>query len=299
MREKSIYMTELFMKCVWEEYAKTLKLKKTRSNYFYNICSLCDFAKADFPQIDEEMALAYFDMCRHADSRPTNKTMHTWLSCYRSIGRYIMGHCRNLPQMSEYKSPFETIYLTDYSDDIQASELPSEAELEKIMETAAGWSDNGQMYLILLFATKCAMTPGEIRSLTPEKIKVDAAGRGFVVFKDKKRIHDRIVKVPSVIMDYLCDHEDIFEQRETLFLNEKGKPLSERSLQNYIRKLMENAGMDKMYTLQDIRNLSIAKMLFYGATEEETAEYVGIEQRWMYRYSRILPELDCAPCDRM
>lgn len=297
MSERSSYLTDDFISRIWAGYAVTLKSKRTKANYLSYLCCICNFAKSSFSDITEEMARAYFSERWNAVPRPSTKTMHTWLSCYRSIGRYMMENRNLLPELQDYVSPFETFYLDGYSDDINVDDLPTNAELERILETARLQNDEGQMYLMLLFAAKCAMTAGEIRSLKPAHIQCDAADRGFVVFKDKKRIHNRIVKIPDIIMQYLSEHADTFSGRESLFLNTKGTPLSERSMQKYVRDLMEKADVRKPYTLQDLRNLSIAKMLYYGASEAETAEYVGIEQGWMYRYSRILSELDRAPCD--
>ena len=297
MREKSNYMTDYFMEHIWAGYACTLRLKRTQANYFTAVCNLCDYAKTDFMDITGEQALSYFEARRRAIPQPAVKTMHTWLSCYRTLGRYIMANKTRISGAKDYHSPFDAIFLDNYSDDIDTKNLPTCDQLKKIMETAAMQQDGGQMYLILLFATKCAMTAGEILSLTPQKIQLDAAGRGFIAFRDKKRQNERIVKVPDVIMDFLNEHADIYSMRKTLFLNARGGALSDRSMQNYVRRVMEIAEMPKPYTLQDLRNLSIAKMLFYGASEEETAAYVGIMPGWMYRYSRILPELENAPCD--
>lgn len=298
MQERNTYLSEYFIDTVWLGYERTLKRKKTRDNYFTAVCSLCDFAKQDFTEITAAQAAAYFQMRKSKEPRPTEKTMHTWLSAYRGLGRYIEDYCKNIPAYETYRSPFERLYLDEYTDQIHASELPTEKELDQILQTAKNMDDGGQMYLIMLLATKCAMTAGEIRSLTPQKIQQDAGGRVFVVFKEKHG-SNRIVKLPDTVKNYLVLNQETFKNREALFLNKNGTPLSERSLQIYVKKLVEHAGIAHPVTLQDIRNLTIAKMLACGATEEETATYVGIEQRWMYRYSMLLPELDFAPCDRI
>lgn len=298
MQERSTYLSEFFMDTVWVGYERTLKRKKTRDNYFTAVCSLCEYAKKEFTDISVAQAVAYFHMRQTAEPEPAKKTMHTWLSAYRGLGRYIEDNCKDIPEYKSYRSPFEKIYLDEYTDNIHAANLPTEKELEQIVQTAKDMDDDGQMYLIMLLATKCAMTAGEIRSLTPQRIQQDAAGRGFVVFRENQG-ETRIVKLPNVIMEYLRENQDTYKDRETLFLNKSGTPLSERSLQIYVKKLVERAGIQHPVTLQDIRNLTIAKMLLHGATEEETAAYVGIETRWMYRYSKILPELDFAPCDRI
>lgn len=298
MREPSTYLSEFFMDKVWIGYEQTLKRKKTRDNYFLAVCSLCEYANAEFTQVSAAQAAAYFRMRRSGNPKPTEKTMHSWLSAYRGLGRYIQEYCQNIPEYESYRSPFEKIYLDEYTDNIHAADLPTEKELERIIQAAKDMDDNGQMYLIMLLATKCAMTAGEIRSLTPQRIQQDAEGRGFVVFKEKNGTN-RIVKLPDVIMDFLKENQETYMHREALFLNKSGTRLSERSLQIYAKKLVERAGIQHPVTLQSIRNLTIAKMLYHGATEEETAAYIGIEPGWMYRYSRILPELDFAPCDRI
>jgi site-specific recombinase XerD len=294
MREQSVYLSEKFMDDIWPAFERTLK-KKTRSNYFSSICMLCDYCRSDFVAIKHEQAAEYLEYTKSGLHRLSAKTRHARLSTFRSLAYFIEKNFWQDETLRSYRSPFDGIFLDAYSDDIETEKLPSETELERIMEMAE--SSDSQMYLILLFATKCALTSGELCSLTPKKIRMDAAAHGFITFYDKSGKNERIVKVPNQIMEYLQDHAEQYMNREYLFVNSRGTQMSTRTLQQRVSVLMEEAGMERSYTIQDLRNLSIAKMLYAGAEEGETAAYVGIAPGWIYRYSRIVPELRHAPCD--
>lgn len=67
------------------------------------------------------------------------------------------------------------------------------------------------------------------------------------------------------------------------------------ALYDMIRDAMQNAGLS--YTMQDIRNASIAHMLHGMADPNDVAAYVGISERWLFRYRDVLNTLDKAPCD--
>ncbi|SFO68808.1 hypothetical protein SAMN04489757_17110 [Anaerocolumna aminovalerica] len=86
-------------------------------------------------------------------------------------------------------------------------------------------------------------------------------------------------------------------EREYLFYNKKNSVLRVRSLETLLKNALLKAEIDKPYTLQDIRNASIAYMIHSCAKSNEIADYAGVSDRWIYRYDKIIDELNYAPCD--
>ena len=106
----------------------------------------------------------------------------------------------------------------------------------------------------------------------------------------------RIVKVPDdvkiLVLSYCENHG---YHSGPVFFNKRGKPMQYHALYDMIRDAMQNAGLS--YTMQDIRNASIAHMLHGMADPNDVAAYVGISERWLFRYRDVLNTLDKAPCD--
>ena len=297
-KESSIYFSETFKEILSDFSNFKLRSKKTRRNYIRSVSNLCDFLQKDFLDIDKNDADRYFEyISRQKDDSGNSevgiKTIAARASIFRSIGRFIVlnrANYRNLPD--DYQNVFLGLSTGAYSEYINPLKVPTLEELDDILEAA---KNDEMIYLIFSLVIRCALTPNEICSINAEMINTDADGRAFLSLK-KKNGHSRHIKIPPDVFGLLITYvEHINVTSGPIFFCRHGNVLQYPQLNNYTKAIIKTTGYT--YTLKDIRNASIAYMLFGGAVPKDVADYAGISERWMYRYKYVLQTLDRAPCD--
>lgn len=279
---------------IWPEFiAIKLKRNKTRNDYLFNINSICDYFRKDFLDITSSEAQKYFLHLSNDKGNPlTIKTLHAKLSSLRSISEFIYENREKYGLSKYYQNVFYNVSLEEFDYYIDKEKIPTIEEMDQLLQAC---ENDDMLFLIFSFILRCALTASEACSLTPKMIRVDARNHGFITFN--KRNKYRYVKIPEDVMNLLTKYISKYGEHEYLFYNKNGKPLSIRSLQTRLKSKLLDAGIDKPYTLQDLRNAAIAYMLKCGAKSKDIAEYTGISDRWIYRYNNVIQELEIAPCD--
>lgn len=297
-KDTSAYFSDTFRHILEDFCNYKLRSQKTKRNYLLNTINLCNFLQKDFLDIRREDADRYFEyISRQKDedghSEVSVRTITARASIFRSIGRFIVtnkGNYANVPE--DYSNVFLGLSMGEYSEYVNPLKVPTLEELDDILEEA---KDNEMLYLIFTMVIRCALTPNELCSIEAEMVKVDADGRAFLVLK-KKNDHVRHVKIPSDVFELFVTYtKHINVTSGLVFFCTHGNTLKYSQLNKYTNAVIKSAGYT--YTLKDIRNASIAYMLFGGAAPKDTAEYAGISERWMYKYKYVLEALDKAPCD--
>lgn len=280
---------------IWDAFtAQKLKNKRTSYEYMLMINSICSYLSCDFLEITIEGAKYFFlnmvNKSNQSEKKLSVKTLNGRYSCLRSIGNFIAEH-RDIFELPDYINVFLYVDIAHYSEMLNPSSVPSLEELDRLLTSVKG---DDMLYLIFCLVIRCGFSAGEICSLAAEHIQIDGADRAFVLITHGKVT--RQVKIPPDVFPVLSSYAN---ERGIvsgpLFHNLKGGPLTYKTLNSYVKSAVKAAGLS--FTLQDMRNASIAHMLVGGASFQDTASYVGISERWMYRYKDVLESLDTAPCD--
>lgn len=293
MRSASIYMSNLIRNTIWPSFSVNLKSKRAKDNYFSVMCMICDYTKRDFLDITHAQAQKYFDsllVFNTNKKRLALSTIQSRLSMLCSMAAHIEDN-RELFNIDDfYTNIYIHINIPETSDYLKPDDIPSLDELNAILDAS---SDDPMMYLIFAMVIKCGLAAGEICKIKKEHIVEDKKGRFCVEIHEKTKT--RYVKLPedvvSIFLDYMKPSGDY------LFYNKKGLNLKVRNLEAYVRKYVSEAGVLKKYTIQDVRNAAICYLKASGADDMAVAEYVGVEGRWMYRYDKVLEELDMQAVD--
>lgn len=290
MRLASVFLSDRFITEIWPVYSMTLKRKKTRSDYFSYVCSICDHCRCDFKDVNAVMAQQYFDNLGKGEDALHIKSLHARLSALRSISRFIVTN----GLYEDYSNPFFTVDLNPYSNNIHISDIPSAYEISELLQAC---SEDSQMTLIICFALRCGLSASELCNIRVSDIEEDNNGIYAVTIHSPGKKQSRIVKIPSDVVAKLLDHFSKSVMNEFLFTNSRGDQLKVRTLQNMMKNTVTAAGLSRNITLQELRNSSISYMLAGGAAPEDVSSYVGISNRWMYRFNGVRDEIQSAPCD--
>ncbi|MSS64003.1 tyrosine-type recombinase/integrase [Velocimicrobium porci] len=282
-----------FIEHIWFEFEQRLKKEDTKKNYFSAIRTICEYLNCDFTEITLTDAKAYFDLISYGKQSLSKRTIQTKLAMLRSVGTFIYQNKKRFG-CPDYVNVYTKIKSPDYDNYLHIEEIPTLEELDFILEEA---KDNPMLFLMILLVLRCSLTSDEICRLTPNDICIDGRNIMFLVLEQNGK--RRYVKIPDDVKKYLLSYLEQFGCNPFLFQNQRGGQLKVRTLQNMVRELIDKAGINRKFNLQDIRNASITYMLHGGAPVEQVAEHAGISERWMYRYNKIIEELDFSPVDYM
>lgn len=300
------HCSEKFNRVLFPYFAKQLKTAAAKEKYLYAIDSLCEYVGKDFLLVDGNEALSYYrkllsgeirrkDTRKEADlqtqPRPlSKKTVYMRFACVRSFATYLQANQELLG--ITYDSPFTFMQLEGVrpSELVKPSAVPLKSELDSLFSAIT----DRQMYLIVALVVKCGLPVKQLITLAPRNIVLDKKDQLAIRFT---RGHaERVIKVPEELAVELLSFAENNARQEYLFSNSYGKPLTERTLQLRFKKLSEDAGLSG-WTLQDLRNTAACYMLGSGFTKNEVAKHLGVQERWMYRYDRVVEELERQPSD--
>lgn len=269
---------------LWKKFSPSLKTLKTRYEYLMDVNRLCEFSNSDFICLSSNQVQEYFKML--SQKGLTVKTIQGKLSCFKSISKFIE---QNIDR--EWENPFSSIHVESFSEFLNPNSVPTLKELDIIMEQA---KNDNRLYLIFSLILRCGLSASEVSRLHAEMFQLDGMNRMFLSISSGNKT--RRIKIPKDVANVFIKYteiENIFSG--PLLYNKKKKPLSYHALCDMVRECMHTSGFN--YTMQDLRNVSMAHMLKGGATTKEVADYAGISERWLYRYQEVLEELDVSACD--
>lgn len=302
--EVEVYLSELFKNVIWPDYSKApnkntnkVKDERTLKDYLRNVHYICARFGKDFIDIQAEEARSYFEELSEQKKYKV-KSLTAILVSLRNLSGYIAEHKEKYALLN-YRNVFITVPTPQYDTYVRESDLPTDDDIEQIMKAC---EDDMMQAVIFKFINLMGLSASEICCLSQGQIKIDGAGRYYIDFSIKSR--SRFVKIHEDALDSFLKYyipntnPDVLARDSTpLFINKRGNRIQVRNLEMYLAAAVKRAGINKHITLQDLRNAATVKMLANGAPADSVAEYTGISDRWIYRYNRVLHELDNAPCD--
>ncbi len=291
----SEYISELFLSEVYPYIESKFRNNTSKSNYRIALNHICDFCKKDFIDLTESDVGRYFDAMmsgslRSNKDRPfTKSAVSVRLACLRSIANSLESSEGLYPIPLDYSSPFKRITIAD-TPDIKLGRVPTVEDIDRILKTA-----DEQMRVMTLLAYRCCLTVSELMELEITQFAEDKKGRLFIHFTPAVA-PERDVKIPDDIRPDITRYLDrIGPNAKYVFVNKRGNPFIENTLNNTYKKTVILAHTSSRWTLQDIRNAGISHILYSGAEPEKVANFLGVLPKWIKRYDKVVEGLDLQP----
>lgn len=287
------YLSENFLQ-IFEDYAQNrFKKSMTKMQYLYAIASLCNYCKCDFLSLTASSVQNFFTWFQKEADLSTVKYN---LRIYRAVSRFIDEYATVYKVPAVYTQFFNSLILPEEEVEIDPNGLPDFQTIDRVFQYAKEKNEM-VLFLAMSLALRCSMTIHEITELKKEMFFQDAKGNYGIRMKVSNTT-DRFIKIPEdvaiIIMNYISTR---FVEVPNLLLNKQNRPISNRSLQNWLRSACIASGVEP-FTLNQLRVLSVSHMLKCGVPEEKVADYINVKgTAWFFRYNRVVKELDDSAVD--
>lgn len=292
--KKSDYFSEEFIE-LFTVYTNSIANERTAAETWGAVRVLCDYLKKDFLDIDEKDSTHFFDYMASRASQGTLKctTINSRKSIYNRLCIFLN---ENYPELG-FGNPFAQIRPLTYRAGIKPSKIPSLSEIDAVLEAS---KSEPMYYLILSLAFRAALTATNIISLRQDNIQ--KTDKGLCIHFTGK--HDQIIPLPNDITILLSDYMasmTYMDKEGHLFYNKYNNPLTLRNLDKAVEKYIARSGIEKKYTLQDLRSRAILDML-HATLEHEgdvknVASYVGIRELRLNTYVNATTFVEKCPAD--
>lgn len=299
---RSEYFSDEFQN-VLEAFRADKGNSRTYEEYVSFLNLICDYYGKDFLEITEADAASYFHKLeeRIIEGSLSSSTFCARLSCYRSMGKYVMDNYPDIP----YQNSFLKIVRPEVDHSITEDQIPSLEELDKILSSAKEISPMD--YLIVALATRMCLSAIDIVRLDKGHVFQDN-GRIRLILEPTKGSKKpvRYVTVPDdvtpVLKEYMqelssgADNEGYDEQGH-LFYNEWHRPLRPRNLDSRFKKVLKQSGVNKSYTMKDLRTRGLLELTYTSADIDDIQTYANIGPQRMADYlkSEAYIENSCPP----
>lgn len=287
------YLSEKFLQ-IFEDYSlNRFKKSITKMQYLYAIASICNYNKCDFLALTVNSVKNFFTWFQQEADLSTVKYN---LRIYRAVARFIDEYASVYEVSATYTQFFNSLVLPEEEVEIDPKGLPSFQEIDRVFQYAKEKNEM-VLFIAMSLALRCSMTIHEITSLKREMFFQDAKGNYGIRMK-VSNTSDRFVKIPEdvavIIMNYVSTR---FVEVPNLLLNKQNRPVSNRSLQNWLRNACISSNVPP-FTLNQLRVLSVAHMLKCGVPEQKVADYMNVKgTAWFFRYNRVVKELEDSAVD--
>ena len=269
---KSDYLSEQFL-AIFEEFSRTLKGVRTRRDYLSYCRQVCSFAKKDFFLLTPEDAKSWLDSLISSGNLKIG-TIATKISSLTSVSSFLLEK-----ELITY-NVFEGLYVERPDTYLKLSDIPSLEELDALLAAA---KDNDVLFAILSLVIRVGLTASEAVRIRRDDLAL--FGNGTAQLTIHKGKYARTVMIPTDVVEILTTR---LKGGDYLFYNQYGNPLRLNNLQTILKKAEVAAGMERLWTLQEIRHAALLFMLKGGAAQEEVAVHAGVDGRWMFRYNKVI-----------
>lgn len=289
------YISSEFL-AIFNDYVRDKKIKaRTRQQYFYVICSLCNYTKCDFLDISASQINDYFKQL--LPNEPLKSTNYD-VSVLRAVARYIDETAEQYHILEGYLELFADLNIEFPDMQFELKDLPELSDIDTILEY---FKNEGELvgFLACAMVLRTALTTNEMVKLKRDMFFQDQNGNYGVRFPISNYAY-RFIKIPDDIAALITQYTNKrSDNNPSLFLNKKGKPISSRALQNRLRQACLSCHI-KPFTYNDLRTLSQAIMIKDGAPLERIAQQINVKKLdWFFRYNRVVKELEDSAVDYM
>lgn len=285
-------LSSFFINSIYVPFSSGLKTDVSRRAYLRSCQEMSEVTGGkDFLAFSKEDVALY---ARHLIDRVRlDKIKHRYASVLfaypRSVAAYIEANYEQLG-LASYTNPFKNFVFPAYDSSICATSVPSNMDIDALLTQAAG---DKELYVALTLIIRLCLTSGDVIRIRLDDFK--KLDDGSMVLSTKKSGKVRYLSVPEDVMTIVDDYLAIryAVDHDFLLSNSNGDRLSLRVLNYRFRKAASDVeDFSGDYSLNDIRNCSIAYMQRCGASYDELSKYLGVSSRWMYKYTHAVEHMD-------
>lgn len=296
----SVFTNE-FLYSIWNFFAANLS-ERTRKNYYNIVRGYIRITGHNPDELTHSDADKYFNelVTKMNAGRLSRTTAIMRLSVMKSLCDYIQYKKNTAGEV--YTNFFRDYTIPEPSKDIHKESLPTEEEINYLLESAVKAKDD-TFVCILSLVVKCGITTSELCRLTKDSIMYDKKKTCCLNIRETKKV-SRIIKLPAdvskIMKKYLKKHVNISDGENNvyedshIFYNKRGTYLKPRDAERLLKQYVDNGIYDKKiektFTFQDLRHAAIKYMLMGKASNDEVAAYCGITTKWLPRYQRVVSE---------
>lgn len=287
------YLSTTFLR-LFDAYADThFENVKTKTEYWENVCMLCNHAKKDFLQLTLPMVEAYFSSITTSVNLGTRKHR---MRVYVALARYADENALLYGLGSSLASVFQLVGLEELDMEYKLEDLASLQDVDCLLAYFKRTGDMA-MFISMCLALFCSLSTSELIALEKTMLFQDLAGN-YGIRIPISNLNDRFVKIPNdlaqIIIQYLNSRTN---DSPYLLLNAYGKKMGTYTIQQRLREACKECGVSGC-TMNKLNVLGTAYMIKGNAPIGKLAEHVNIKKtEWFYRYNRLVKELDDSAVD--
>ena len=278
--------------------AQSFTKPDTRRDYRREILLFMQFAGKSFLDVEREDCLAYVESLMERTALPKYDPKRLSVATVEKKYSYLMKFFNYLAATLGTVNHFHTIEKP-----VATREIAPEKVLPKeVIQQLIDYLRDGplRVYVVLMLAFTSGLWTKEICSLTWARLIEDADGNHGFVFPGPGQTQ-RFVKIDPVVYELMMDYWEECERPPKhfhIFLSDAGKPLSERGLRYLMEQAVTQAGLEKKYTLRDLRHTGSILQMKNGASAEEMMQHFGWQRKnYATRLLNRVKELERSPVD--
>ncbi len=277
-------------------WLESLRSPHTIAQYRRMVLSVCERYGASFSDISYEQWVAYMNQVIPQMIVTREISVSTSRLMYYSICGFLT-YAREHDLVFLPEDPIADFLLPAAAVPTKTSKLPSAEQISLLLKEAE--VSDPQLQMILVIVYECGLSPQEILSLMVSDIRENDARDTYLIIKASNIRKERKIQVRKDVADelYRYLYQNHLSEKDFLFLNQRGKPLSIRRMQQRMQKLQEpmvlSGELPRYFSLANIRTAAIHRMLVSDYADEfETAEYVGVRADYVSQIkSAGIPDL--------
>jgi integrase len=283
---KSRYLSELFRDMIWPAYSMGLRSKAIKELYLAFVREICDYVHKSFENITYNDALRFFTDLKNGTITYGNGLRYESSSIYlrwcalRSISSFVLYRVSDFG-LKDYEAPFARIAVDAPAFEITSEQIPVKKEIEGLMDKCKG----GYSYMryVIGLAFYCGLTVSEIANLKRTDLYAFGPCKSVLAGSGRTR---RTVPIPepfgTELVCYVSEHRG---DTDSLFASKRKAPLDARNMQRGLKSL----GTE--WTLSSIRNAAGCLMLSQDWNHKDTAAFLGVTERNVYRFEPAAEDL--------
>ncbi len=286
-----IYRESDIMRTIQEilyDFTERFKKEKTKNDYRRDIIAFLNFTQKNFLEINFEDCNQYIEYLKtKVDKRKL--AISTAEKLYSQLYSFY-----NYLEQNKYISynHFKKIKKPTASRKILEEKIITWDELDRLISKLKTYRLRDYAAIMMIFTS--GLTINETINLKWNQFFIDESKNIGIKFRTKKG--ERYVKVHQDIWKLLQDYKEkelnIISQDHYVFLNNRGKRISDRWIRLVLEKACQEAKLDKIYSPKDLRHALAAYTLKKGASAKQVQEQLGwssekLAERYFYTIQQL------------
>ena len=283
-------MADIFNERILPDFLNKLKSADSVRAYRRSCSYISEYCAKGFLSLNDD------DVRNYAQSLMQHVMSGKYSSAYASAEfariRSVASYIEDNSSIYEihYLNPFDGYAFPAAGKSVEMASLPRIDAINILLDKVAG---DDELFLGITLILRCSLTTGECIGIKRSDFIIEDDA---MLLQITKRGYTRHLVLPDDVRDiinqYVSSHDS---SSGALLINSQNEPLRLRAFQKRFEKKAAECGFG--YSMNDIRNAGITYMLACGSSAPETARYLGINERWAYRYTGAAQKLNIVSDD--